>query len=133
MCIANDATPSFETIEETEYIFVEDSAWSPEAGLPLEREVSIASQLFEARMIRTDGSQIPYDRSEGMITISPLNGGEPIHIKLERFRSIEMRWINDRLLYVWMNLGRIYSVDAIFDAIAGQWIYRSGIVYETGL
>lgn len=44
-----------------------------------------------------------------------------------------MRWINDRLLYVWMNLGRIYSVDAIFDAIAGQWIYRSGIVYETGL
>lgn len=80
LCISKAATHSFETIEETEYILVEDSAWSPEAGLPLEREVSIASQLFEARVIRTDGSQIPYDRSERMILIFPNKGGEPIHI-----------------------------------------------------
>jgi len=80
LCISKAATHSFETIEDTEYIFVENDAWSPEAGLPLERGVTKVSQLFEARLIRTDGSQIPYDRSEGMITMSPINGGEPIHI-----------------------------------------------------
>jgi len=99
-------------------------------GIPLEDDVTVLSEFQnrKATLVRSDGTKIPYDKAIGSITIESRNRPTQ-YIRLRRFRSIEVKWINDRLLYINCDVGHTASVDAIFDAQTGKWIYRQSMSY----
>lgn len=57
--------------------------------------------------------------------------GEKSYIQLKDFRVIEMRWLNDRLLYIHANIGHVASMEYIYDAEVGEWIYSESVIYST--
>ena len=99
-------------------------------GIPLEKDVTVWSEFRnrKATLVRSDATKIPYDKEIGAITIESPNRPKQ-YIRLRRFRTVEIKWINDRLLYIYCDIGHIGSVDAIFDAQTGKWIYRQSMSY----
>src|SRR5581483_462185 len=98
--------------------------------IPLEKEIAVWSELHnrKATLVRSDATKIPYDKEIGSITIESRNRPKR-YIRLRRFRAVEIKWINDRLLYINCDVGHTASVDAIFDAQTGKWIYRQSMSY----
>ncbi|MGD0267108.1 MAG: hypothetical protein ABSD47_19490 [Candidatus Methylomirabilota bacterium] len=103
-----------------------------EPGIPLEKEVVVSSPLRDrkATFVRSEGTKIPYDKSVGVITIESKNGPKQ-YLLLKKFRWAELKWINERLLYIDINIGHIAGIDAIFDAQDGKWLYRQSMSFET--
>jgi hypothetical protein len=98
--------------------------------IPLEKGVAVWSDFRnrKATLVLSDATKIPYDKSIGSITIE--SRGRPNQsIRLKGFRTVEIKWINDRLLYIVCDIGHIAGVDAIFDAQTGKWIYRQSMSY----
>ena len=103
-------------------------AISPE--IPLEEDVTVWSEFRnrKATLVRSDATKIPYDKEIGSITIESRNRPKQ-YIRLRGFRWVEIKWINDRLLYIYCDIGHIACVDAIFDAQTGKWVYRQSMSY----
>ena len=99
-------------------------------GIPLEKDVTLWSEFRnrKATLVLSDATKIPYDRAIGSITIESRDRPKQ-YIRLSGFRTVEIKWINDRLLYIDCDIGHIASVDAIFDAQTGKWIYRQSMSY----
>jgi hypothetical protein len=97
-------------------------------GIPLEKDVTVWSEFRnrKATLVRSDATKIPYDKETGSITIESRDRPKQ-YIWLRGFRWVEIKWINDRLLYIDCDIGHIASVDAIFDAQTGKWIYRQSM------
>jgi hypothetical protein len=98
--------------------------------IPLEKEVIMWSEFRnrKATLVLSDSTKVPYDKAMGSITIESRDRPNQ-YIRLRGFRTVEIKWINDRLLYIDCDIGHIASVDAIFDAQTGKWIYRQSISY----
>ena len=98
--------------------------------IPLEKDVTVWSEFRnrKATLVLSDATKIPYDKAIGSITIESRNRPNQ-YIRLRGFRTVEIKWINDRLLYIDCDIGHIASVDAIFDAQTGNWIYRQSMSY----
>lgn len=98
--------------------------------IALEKDVTVWSEFRnrKATLVRSDATKIPYDKEIGSITIESRNRPKQ-YIRLRRFRTVEIKWINDRLLYINCDIGHTASVDAIFDAQTGKWIYRQSMSY----
>ena len=99
-------------------------------GIPLEKDVTVWSEFRnrKATLVLSDATKIPYDKEIGSITIESRDRPNQ-YIRLRGFRWVEIKWINDRLLYIYCDIGHIASVDAIFDAQTGKWIYRQSMSY----
>jgi hypothetical protein len=99
-------------------------------GVPREKDVTVWSEFRnrKATLAQSDATKVPYDKEIGSITIESQDRPAQ-YIRLRRFRAVEIKWINDRLLYIYCDIGHIASVDAIFDAQTGKWIYRQSISY----
>ena len=98
--------------------------------IPVEKDVTVWSEFRNRRatLVLSDATKIPYDKAIGSITIESRNKPNQ-YIRLRGFRTVEIKWINDRLLYIDCDIGHIAGVDAIFDAQTGKWIYRQSISY----
>jgi len=98
--------------------------------IPVEKDVTVWSEFRNRRatLVLSDATKIPYDKAIGSITIESRNKPNQ-YIRLRGFRTVEIKWINDRLLYIDCDIGHIASVDAIFDAQTGKWIYRQSMSY----
>jgi hypothetical protein len=99
-------------------------------GIPLEEDVTVWSEFknCKATLVRSDATKIPYDKEIGSISIECRDRPKQ-YIRLRRFRTVEIKWINDRLLYIYCDIGHIAGVDAIFDAQTGKWIFRQSMSY----
>ena len=129
--------PDCTVIHNTEFssYFPEIVEKAPELGpkTPLERPVAITSEPFKHRkatLQRSDGSKVPYEEAIGVITVESRLEKKEQYLLLRRFRNIEMRWLNDRLLLIDINIGHTTSVDAIFDAESGRWLDRHAETYQ---
>jgi hypothetical protein len=103
-----------------------------QSSFPLNNPCFLSKQPrppLKATLVRSDATKIPYDKEIGSITIESRNRPKQ-YIRLRRFRTVEIKWINDRLLYIYCDIGHIASVDAIFDAQTGKWIYHQSMSYE---
>jgi hypothetical protein len=98
--------------------------------IPLEQNITVWSEFGnrKATLVLSDTTKIPYDKAIGSITIESRNRPNQ-YIRLRGFRTAELKWINDRLLYIFCDIGHVASVDAIFDAQTGKWIYRQSMSY----
>jgi len=98
--------------------------------IPLEKEVVVWSQFKnrKATLARSDGSKIPYEKEIGVVTVESKNGSKQ-YLLLKKFRTVELKWINDRLLLLSCNIGHMAGVEAIFDSQNGKWIYRQSMSY----
>ena len=98
--------------------------------IPVEKDVTVWSEFRNRRatLVLSDATKIPYDKAIGSITIESRNKPNQ-YIRLRGYRTVEIKWINDRLLYIDCDIGHIASVDAIFDAQTGKWIYRQSMSY----
>jgi len=98
--------------------------------IPLEKSVTVWSEFRnrQATLVLSEATKIPYDKAIGAITIESRDRPDQ-YIRLKGFRTVEIKWINDRLLYIDCDIGHIAGVDAIFDAHTGKWIYRQSMSY----
>jgi hypothetical protein len=112
------------------YPEISTAAVSIPPEIPLEKDVTVWSELRsrKATLLLSDVTKIPYHKAIGSITIETRDRPNQ-YIQLRGFRTVEIKWINDRLLYIDCDIGHIASVDAIFDAQTGRWIYRQSMSY----
>jgi hypothetical protein len=99
-------------------------------GLPQEPAVTVVSRqrLRTAIVMRTDGSTVPYEQALGRIEVS--GDDQPLTvIRVHGFRTVDVRWINDRLLHIDLGLGHVAAVEAIYDLQAQRWLYQDSLTY----
>ena len=68
---------------------------------PLEPEVVVNSPIGSsiARVVRTDGTKIPYDDAEAHITVVSAFG-DTIYFRSKGFRTVNVQWIGERFLFI---------------------------------
>ncbi|UCG49788.1 MAG: hypothetical protein JSU94_08390 [Phycisphaerales bacterium] len=91
-------------------------------------EIASPRGLYRARMQTTDASVVPYDKAKAGIVFERYDGRR-LYVLVEDFRTIKLRWINDRLVLLSCNIGHIAGVDQVLDVEAGKWIYQQGEQY----
>lgn len=74
------------------------------------------------------GLKVPYEKQVAVITIESA-GGRKRFLVFRSFRAIDMKWVNDRLLYFDVDVGHIAGIQALFDAETGRWLYRQSVEY----
>ena len=113
------------------YSTVEQDAPSFPDGLPMEDPVVIYSPLKHgwATVERTLGSEVPYERSIGIVTVEH-KFGDPIHFVSTGFRTITVTWIGERYVRFDKGIGHIVSIEEIFDLVDRKWLVRHTISYR---
>ncbi len=82
-----------------------------------------------ATVIRTRGNAYPYERQKGLITIEGDGLEKPRVLSVSHFRTIDVSWVTEKLILVRIGVGRVAAVEAIYDVIASEWIYRESVQY----
>ena len=100
-------------------------------GLPIEDPVVIFSplKLGSATVERTSGTEVPYDRSVGIVTVEH-KFGDPIYFVSTGFRTITVTWIGERFVRLDKGIGHIVSVEEIYDLVERKWLVRHTITYR---
>lgn len=125
-----DATSVEYDNERSDLIEISAAAVAIPPEIPLEKDVTMWSDFGnrKATLVRSDATKITYDKEIGSITIESRDRPKQ-YIRLREFRMVKIEWINDRLLYIFCDIGHLAGVDAIFDAQTGKWIYRQTMWY----
>ena len=99
---------------------------------PLEPMVVVRSPIGSstARVVRTDGTAIPYEDAEAHITVESAFG-EPIYFKSRGFRTVDVQWIGERFLFVRKGIGRIVAIEEIYDIVDRKWLVQQTVSYRT--
>jgi len=92
------------------------------------KSVKSPTGIWRAEIAQSDTGTIPYDKTKATIVIKRYDG-EKRYVKCERFRTITVQWINDRLIYILCDLGHVASVGQILDVEKNEWIYQKGETY----
>lgn len=71
---------------------------------------------------QTDPVSVPYDRAQACIRMGNATGVIR-NVTIGDFRTLRLAWINDRLLYLFTDVGHVAGVGQLLDADAGTWIY----------
>jgi len=98
---------------------------------PLEEAVAVSSPNghSNARVLRTDGTKIPYDDAEARITIQNAFG-ETIYLRSRGFRTIDLRWIGERYLHISKGIGHIVRIEEIYDLVERRWLIQETVTYR---
>ena len=103
-------------------VFAEDT--------PLESPVSVISPIGSstARVVRTDGSKVPYDAAEAHITVESAFG-QPIYFKSKGFRTVDVQWMGERFLFIRKGIGHIVAIEEIYDIVDRKWLVQQTVSY----
>lgn len=88
-----------------------------------------ASQTRSATVIRTRGDAYPYERQKGLIAIEGDGLDNTRVLSVSHFRTIDVSWVTEKLILIRIGVGRVAVVEAIYDVIASEWIYRESVQY----
>ena len=73
----------------------------------------------------SDLTKVPYDQSFAEVIV--LDRNEPsISIEFSKYKSFDIEWLNEELLYVSTWPGRCVSIDVIYDLSRKEFIYTAG-------
>jgi hypothetical protein len=77
---------------------------------------------WSATVLETDPVAVPYDKAR---TCIQLQGPEGVvrSVTIEGFRTLRLQWINERLLYLWTDVGHVASVGQLLDVDDLKWLY----------
>jgi hypothetical protein len=92
------------------------------------KSIKSPTGIWRAEIVQSDTGTVPYDKTKAAIVIKRYDG-EKRYVKCERFRTITVQWINDRLIYILCDLGHVASVGQILDVEKNEWIYQKGETY----
>ena len=92
------------------------------------KSVKSPTGIWRAEIVQSDTGVIPYDKTKAAIVIKKYDGKKR-YVKCERFRTIKVQWINDRLVYLLCDIGHVAGVGQIFDVETNKWIYQQGETY----
>ena len=98
---------------------------------PLEPVVVVSSPIGSstARVLRTDGTKIPYDDAEAHITVLSAFG-EPIYFKSKGFRTVNVHWLGERFLFISKGIGHIAAIEEIYDIVDKKWLVQQTVSYR---
>jgi hypothetical protein len=115
--------PSFQTTVATR-----DCAFP--AGVPIVGPETVDSPHGTGRacVTKTDGSVVPYEQAEAHISVTT-ELGQPVFLLVRDFRLLRVQWINERLLYLDRNMGRVAGIDEIFDVLERRWLFQAWVQY----
>ncbi len=87
------------------------------------------SRKRSATVVRTRGDAYPYERQKGFVTIEGEGLEESRVLSVSHFRTIDVSWVTEKLILIRIGVGRVAAVEAIYDVIASEWIYRESVQY----
>jgi hypothetical protein len=93
------------------------------------KSIKSPTGIWRAEIIQSDTGVVPYDKTKAAIVIKKYDGKKR-YVKCERFRTIKVQWINDRLLYILCDIGHAAGAGQIFDVETNKWIYQKGEMYH---
>lgn len=82
-----------------------------------------------ATVIRTRGDAYPYERQKGLITIEGDGLERALVLSVSHFRTIDVSWVTEKLILIRIGVGRVAAVEAIYDVIASEWVYRESVQF----
>jgi hypothetical protein len=83
---------------------------------------------WTAMIEQTDPVVVPYDRAQACLKLS--NATRVIRgVAISDFRSLRLTWVNDRLLYIFTDVGHAAGVGQLLDVDDGKWIYAKTEYY----
>lgn len=92
------------------------------------KSIKSPTGIWRAEIVHSNAGIVPYDKTKATMVIKKYDGKKR-YVKCERFRTITVKWINDRLLYIFCHLGHVAIVGQIFDVERNEWIYQKGETY----
>jgi len=92
-------------------------------GIPLQAEEIIRSpsRFAVAKVIRTDDVRVTYDKEEAHIEITSAHF-PPLRIRVQVFRALEAKWVTDRILLIWRDMGPATTVEELIDVMDRKWL-----------
>jgi hypothetical protein len=98
---------------------------------PVEKAVTVHSPggYSNARVLRTDGTKIPYDNAVAHIRIENAFG-DPIYLTSKGFRTLDLQWIGERYLHVSKGIGHIVRIEEIYDLRDRRWLLQETVTYR---
>lgn len=64
-----------------------------------------------------------------VVVAAKARGSKPTFISFEPARSVDAKWLNERLIYVQVWWGRIVASEIVFDVVDGQSLYKKTANY----
>ena len=106
-------------------------ACSLPASLRSKDQYTSASPLkvWTATVRETDPTVVPYDQARCCIELLRRDGLRR-NLELVGFRTIRLEWVNDRLLYVFTDVGHVAGVGQLLDVDEMKWIYARTEYYD---
>ena len=101
------------------------------AGTPIIGPDTVESphRTGRACVTQTDATLVPYAQEEAHILVTT-DLGKPVFLRVCRFRILEVRWINERLIYLERDMGHVAGVEELFDVIEGKWLFQKSVEYR---
>ena len=115
--------------ERSSQIVAKRPAFAPDT--PLEPALILESPLkfAQARLVRTDGSKVPYEREMAHIEITGPQI-KPLYIEVADFRTIRIAWATDRTLVITRDIGHIAGIEEIIDVVDRKWLSQWEVTYR---
>jgi hypothetical protein len=77
---------------------------------------------WSATVQETDPVVVPYDQARACIQLQGPNGSAR-SVSIGDFRTLRVQWVNERLLYVFTDVGRVAGVGQLLDVEDIIWLY----------
>lgn len=122
----------FDTVRPEHLASVSNGTCSLPAELPTEPDYAVTSPsgVWSATVQRTDGARVPYDQAQACVRLRDRSGrlrsvtvGDRTTSAGTVFRDLRLQWINDRLLYIFVDVGHAAGVGQLLDIEDGKWLY----------
>jgi len=100
-------------------------------GLPLLPPKIVVSpwESGRATVTETDSSKVPYDREEAHIQIDS-QLAKPLVVVVRDFRILKVRWVSDRLLFIWRDIGHVGAIEELLDVVDQRWLSQKTVEFR---
>lgn len=88
-----------------------------------------AYENWSATVLETDPVVVPYDQARACITLHGRDGATR-SVTIGTFRTLRLQWLNERLLYVFTDVGHIAGVGQLLDVDDMKWVYARTEYYQ---
>jgi hypothetical protein len=84
---------------------------------------------WSATVEQTDPVVVPYGEAQACVNLRS-GAGMTRSVTVRDFRTLEVTWISDRLLYLFTDVGHVAGVGQLLDADALEWLYAKTEYYS---
>ncbi len=101
------------------------------ASLKTKDRYQVASQHgnWSASVQETDPVVVPYDQARACIQLQGRDGSQ-LGITIGDFRTLRVQWVNERLLYLFTDIGHVAGVGHLLDVEEMKWVYARTEYYS---